>query len=50
MAAFKQRNRQPLLKLTHRVADGRGDAVEFLRGSAEAAVTGDSIHNFKRII
>lgn len=50
MAPFKQWNRQPLLKLTHRVADSRRDAVQLLRRTAKAAVTRDSIDHFKRII
>ncbi|WP_304485903.1 hypothetical protein, partial [Pseudoxanthomonas sp. KAs_5_3] len=47
---FKQRNGQPFLKLTHRIADCRGDAVQLLRCTAKAAVARNSIDHFKRII
>ncbi|MNE51480.1 hypothetical protein D3C80_1461120 [compost metagenome] len=46
MTAFKQRYRQPLLHLTHRIANGRRYAMQFLRGSTKAAIPGDSIHDF----
>ena len=46
---LKQRYRQPLLQLTHGVADGGRDAMQLLRCSAEAAVTRHGIHHFKRI-
>jgi hypothetical protein len=49
MAAFEQRYRQPHLQLTYGIADGRGYAVQFLGGGAKAAVSGDSIDNFKRV-
>ncbi|MNE16676.1 hypothetical protein D3C80_1096290 [compost metagenome] len=46
MTAFEQGYRQPLLHLTYRIADGRRYAMQFLRGSAKATISGNSIHNF----
>jgi hypothetical protein len=35
--------------LTYRIADGGRHAMQLLRGTAKAAVTGDSVHHFQRI-
>ncbi len=49
MTALKEGHRQPLFQLTHRIADGRGYAVQLLGRCTKAAITGDGVHHFKGI-
>ena len=49
MLPFEQRNRQPGFQLAHRIADGRGHAMQLLRGGAETAGARYGVYHFKRI-
>ena len=49
MAALEERHRKPLLKLAHRIADGRRHAVQFCRCCGETAGARHGVHHFEGI-